>query len=107
MRWLEDDESDSASGELGRLRPPGISGRHPAFLEKLRDEQPTGDVRYRFWQCGGDDGNVRVPATSRTMIECLRNNPARRGLVRETTAWPWPSDRQFSRNFVTTNPMMK
>ena len=25
----------------------------PAFLNQLRDEQPNGEVHYRFWQRGG------------------------------------------------------
>ena len=41
----------------------------PAFLDRLRDEQPNGEVHYRFWQRGGSyDRNVTDPTTLRAMI---------------------------------------
>ena len=50
----------------------------PAFLERLRDEQPNGEVHYRFWQRGGGyDCNITDPATLRTMIEYVHANPVR------------------------------
>jgi putative transposase len=69
----------------------------PAFLEQLRDEQPNGVVHYRFWQRGGGyDRNIIEPATLRTVIEYLHQNPVRRGLVPEATDWPWSSARFYA-----------
>jgi putative transposase len=72
--------------------------RHaPDFLARLRDEQPNGEVHYRFWQRGGGyDRNVTDPATLRTMIEYIHNNPVRRGLVAGATDWPWSSARFYA-----------
>jgi putative transposase len=72
--------------------------RHaPAFLERLRDEQPNGEVHYRFWQRGGGyDRNVNEPATIRAMIEYIHDNPVRRGLVKRAIDWPWSSARFFA-----------
>ncbi len=68
----------------------------PDFLARLRDEQPNGEVHYRFWQRGGGyDRNVTDPATLRTMIEYLHNIPVRRGLVSRPTDWPWSSARFY------------
>jgi putative transposase len=69
--------------------------RHaPAYLERLRDEQPNGDVHYRFWQRGGGyDRNVIEPATLLEMIEYMHNNPVRRGLVETAADWIWSSAR--------------
>ena len=56
-----------------------------------------GTVHYRFRQRGGgDDRNIREPATLRAMIDYLRNNPVRRGLVGEATDWPWSSARFYA-----------
>ena len=64
----------------------------PRYLERLKDEQPNGEVQYRFWQRGGGyDRNIRDMATLRRMIEYTHNNPVRRGLVSEPTAWYWSS----------------
>jgi len=69
----------------------------PEFLGRLRDEQPSGKVNYRFWQRGGGyDRNVQEPATLRTMIEYIHNNPVRRGLVSQPTDWPWSSARFYA-----------
>jgi putative transposase len=67
---------------------------HPAFLDKLRDEQPNGEVHYRFWQRGGGyDRNVMEPATLLQMMEYIHQNPVRRGLVAKATDWLWSSAR--------------
>jgi putative transposase len=64
----------------------------PGYLDRLRDEQPNGEVHYRFWQRGGGyDRNITDPATLRTMIEYIHNNPVRRGLVSAPAGWPWSS----------------
>ncbi len=37
---------------------------HPRFLERLRDEQPNGEIHYRFWQRGGGyDRNIQESET--------------------------------------------
>jgi putative transposase len=66
------------------------------FLEQLRDEQPNGEVHYRFWQRGGGyDRNITDPDTLRAMIEYIHNNPVRRGLVARGVDWPWSSARFY------------
>ncbi len=71
--------------------------RAPAFLDRLRDEQPNGEVHYRFWQRGGGyDRNITDPATLRVMIDYIHNNPVRRGLVERATDWPWSSARHYA-----------
>jgi putative transposase len=64
----------------------------PDFLERLRDEQPNGEVHYRFWQRGGGyDRNITDSTTVRTMIDYIHLNPVRRGLVAQATDWLWSS----------------
>jgi putative transposase len=64
----------------------------PTFLQRLRDEQPNGEVHYRFWQRGGGyDRNVTEPTTLMQMIEYIHNNPVRRGLDEKPTDWIWSS----------------
>jgi putative transposase len=69
----------------------------PTFLERLRDQQPNGDVHYRFWQRGGGyDRNIHESHTLRTMIDYIHNNPVRRGLVKAAIDWPWSSARFYA-----------
>jgi putative transposase len=50
----------------------------PDFLQQLRDQQPNGEVHYRFWQRGGGyDRNVTDTATLQTMIDYIHQNPVR------------------------------
>jgi len=66
----------------------------PDFLEQLKDEQPNGDVHYRFWQRGGGyDRNVIEPATLFHLIEYIHNNPVRRGPVQHAPDWTCSSAR--------------
>ncbi len=66
----------------------------PAFLDRLKDVQPSGKVHYRFWQRGGGyDRNVNQPGTLLQMIEYIHANPVRRGLVAKATDWIWSSAR--------------
>jgi putative transposase len=68
----------------------------PNYLPQLRDEQPNGEVHYRFWQRGGGyDRNITDPATLRTMIQYIHHNPVRRGLVGSPTDWQWSSARFY------------
>jgi putative transposase len=69
----------------------------PDFLSRLRDEQPNGDVHYRFWQRGGGyDRNITELATLMSMIDYIHHNPVRRGLVKCPTDWPWSSARFYA-----------
>jgi putative transposase len=81
----------------------------PAFLEKLRDEQPNGDVHYRFWQRGGGyDRNITELTTLQQMIEYIHLNPVRRGLVTQATDWPWSSTRFYAGELdvpITMDPL--
>jgi putative transposase len=68
----------------------------PGYLRQLRDQQPNGELHYRFWQRGGGyDRNVTDPTTLRTMIEYIHLNPVRRGLVERATDWTWSSARFY------------
>jgi putative transposase len=68
----------------------------PEYLRRLSDQQPNGELHYRFWQRGGGyDRNVTDPATLRTMIEYVHQNPVRRGLVERATDWTWSSARFY------------
>jgi len=76
---------------------PYLRRHAPGFLERPKDEQPNGDVHYRFWQRGaGYDRNVIEPATLFYLIETIHNNPVRRGLVTEATDWIWSSARFYA-----------
>ncbi len=69
----------------------------PGYLRQLSDQQPNGELHYRFWQRGGGyDRNVTDPATLRTMIEYIHQNPVRRGLVERATDWIWSSARFYT-----------
>jgi hypothetical protein len=62
----------------------------PGFLQQLRDEQPNGEVQYRFWlRGGGYDRNITDTTALRSMIEYIHRNPVRRGLVARATDWAW------------------
>lgn len=68
----------------------------PGFLLRLRDEQPNGEVHYRFWQRGGGyDRNIVEPGVLLKMIEYIHNNPVRRGLVSRPADWLWSSARFY------------
>ncbi|MCK4342324.1 MAG: transposase [Phycisphaerae bacterium] len=69
----------------------------PAYLTRLRDEQPNGKVVHRFWQRGGGfDRNLVQPAAIHRHIEYIHANPVRRGLVEHPEDWPWSSARYFA-----------
>jgi putative transposase len=69
----------------------------PAFLTKMEDRQPNGDLHYRFWQRGGGyDRNIIEPATAHQEIEYLHNNPVRRGLCPKPEDWPWSSAADYA-----------
>lgn len=69
----------------------------PAFLGRLRDEQPSGKIAHRFWQRGGGfDRNLFKPEAIHAEIEYLHANPVRRGLVERPEDWPWSSARHFA-----------
>jgi putative transposase len=69
----------------------------PAFLNRLRDQQPNGMLHHRFWQRGGGyDRNVTDPKTLAAMIDYLHQNPVRRGLAERATDWVWSSARYYA-----------
>jgi putative transposase len=69
----------------------------PAFLPRMEDRQPNGDVHYRFWQRGGGyDRNVFEPVTVFEQIEYIHNNPVRRGLCAKAEDWIWSSAADYS-----------
>jgi len=67
--------------------------RHaPAFLSRMEDRQPNGDVHYRFWQRGGGyDRNVFEPNAAFEQITYFHNNPLRRKLCEKPEDWLWSS----------------
>ncbi len=69
----------------------------PAFLQRMRDEQPSGQVAHRFWQRGGGyDRNLVKPGTVHETIEYIHANPVRRGLADSPKDWLWSSARHFA-----------
>jgi putative transposase len=83
----------------------------PDFLERLRHEQPNGDVHCRFWQRGGwYDRNIADSTTVRTMIEYFHLNLVRRGLVKQATDWQWSSAPSYagrSGAILAMDPLVK
>jgi putative transposase len=73
--------------------------RHaPAYLARMEDRQPNGNVRYRFWQRGGGyDRNLFDPAVIWAEMEYLHANPVRRGLCERPLDWEWSSAREGAR----------
>ena len=64
----------------------------PAFLNRMKDRQPNGDVHYRFWQRGGEyDRNATEPLTIWNQIIYIHANPVRRGLCQYAEDWLWSS----------------
>jgi putative transposase len=64
----------------------------PDALRMMRDEQPNGEVAYRFWQRGGGhDRNLYEPEAIHAEIEYHHSNPVRRGLVARAEDWLWSS----------------
>jgi len=67
----------------------------PAFLEQMADQQPNGDIHYRFWQRGGGyDRNLYEPAVIHQQIDYFHGNPVKRGLCQKAEEWPWSSARE-------------
>jgi len=69
-----------------------LQRRAPESLQMMRDQQPNGQVAYRFWQRGGGhDRNLFEPEAIHGEIEYIHNNPVRRGLVAHAEDWLWSS----------------
>jgi putative transposase len=69
----------------------------PAFLDRMKDVQPNGDIHYRFWQRGGGyDRNSTEPRTIWNQIAYIHANPIRRGLCRYAEDWIWSSAGSYS-----------
>ena len=70
----------------------------PAFLPRMADRRPNGDVHYRFWQRGGGyDRNVVEPSAVYSQIEYYDNNPVRRGLCERPEDSIWSSAADHAR----------
>ncbi len=68
----------------------------PLFLDRMRDEQPNGQVSYRFWQRGGGyDENLFTSAKVWEKIEYVHLNPVRRGLCDHPSQFRWSSFRAY------------
>ena len=64
----------------------------PAFLSRMKDLQPNGEIHYRFWQRGGGyDRNSTEPLAIWNQIIYIHANPVRRGLCRYPEDWMWSS----------------
>jgi putative transposase len=82
-------ESKTPSRPAAQQETSSLGGAAPGLLTRLRDEQPSGEMHYRFWQRGGGyDRNITELATLLSMIDYIHHNPARRGLVKPPTDWP-------------------
>jgi putative transposase len=69
-----------------------VRAKAPAFLERMADRQPSGVVRYRFWQRGrGYDRNTWEPRYIWELIDYIHQNPVRRGLCERPEEWVWSS----------------
>jgi putative transposase len=69
-----------------------VTHRAPSFLKQMRDEQPNGLVRHRFWQRGGGyDRNLNCPKTIHATLAYIHENPVRRQLVDRAESWGWSS----------------
>ena len=77
-----------------------------SFLQKMKDEQPNGNVAHRFWQRGGGyDRNLTKADTVHSTIQYIHANPVRRGLVDTPEDWPWSTAAYFAgRNDVPLRP---
>jgi putative transposase len=74
-----------------------VRAQAPSFLKMMRDEQPNGEVAYRFWQRGGGyDRNLVNTKTVHATIDYIHANPVRRGLADTPEDWPWSSARFFA-----------
>ena len=64
----------------------------PHFLNLMRDRQPSGACRHRFWLPGGGyDRNIWTVSELHEKIAYVHANPVRRGLVDDPADWPWSS----------------
>jgi putative transposase len=69
-----------------------VRANAPAFLPRMRDEQPDGSVAHRFWQRGGGyDRNLRSDRAIWTMIRYIHRNPVDEGFVTRPEEWRWSS----------------
>jgi putative transposase len=69
----------------------------PAFLARMEDRQPNGEVHYRFWQRGGGyDRNIVQPKSAYQQIEYIHQNPVRRSLCQRPEDWPWSSAADYA-----------
>jgi putative transposase len=76
---------------------PFVRRSAPAFLSRMKDCQPNGDLHYRFWQRGGGyDRNIIEPEAAHQQIQYIHNNPVRRGLCDKPESWLWSSAADYT-----------
>lgn len=64
----------------------------PDFFAKMADQQPSGQLSYRFWQRGGGyDRNLVEPRAIWQTMDYIHANPVRRNLCASVIDWPWSS----------------
>jgi len=69
-----------------------VTRNAPGFLVRMRDEQPNGDVSFRFWQRGGGyDRNLWSAEAIWNMIDYIHRNPVEEGLCEHPSDWKWSS----------------
>lgn len=100
--WPRDASAD-ISRFLKRVKLP-VARRAVAFarardgLACMRDEQPNGNVAYRFWQRGGGyDRNIYTADELWEKIHYIHNNPVRRGLVALPHEFVWSSAQDYAK----------
>ena len=75
---------------------PWVQANAPSFLAKMADEQPNGQIAYRFWQRGGGhDRNIWSQDEILEKVRYIHENPIRRGLVDRAEDWVWSSWRAW------------
>ena len=73
-----------------------VKAAAPGFLERMRDEQPNGEVSHRFWQRGGGyDHNLWDVNRVWEKIDYVHNNPVKRELCARAEDWVWSSAGDF------------
>jgi putative transposase len=76
---------------VGRKAIKHLAMHSPDWLPRITVKRGK-RVERRFWQAGGGfDRNVFEPATLLAMIEYIRANHVRRGLVTRAEDWKWSS----------------
>jgi len=93
---------------VGRRAVRYLEQNSPEWLPRITVRRGGREER-RFWQAGGGyDRNVTEVTTLLAMIDYIHNNPVRRGLVAEASAWKWSSASWYERatgTFLVPDPI--